>query len=282
MAVVTFCGITFDGASADPGFGLAKLPGWYDAAPVREEGRRRPISDGNFGVDRFYRDARVITVRGRWVGESIEEAYEKRAELEAMQLDGKPSQLSVTDHFGTRTVMARLANAPQMSDELYAPWFDYAFEVIADDPNKYGPESVLTTGLPTSGTGLVYPITYPLNYGTGGDPGRVTLTNTGRAPTTPTFEVLGGLSLGVELVEITTGSFLRLERPISVSSTVFFHPRTGRVYLDDPTNDISSFLTRREWAGFTIPAGESRTVQFNGLGVASGSPLLTARFSPAY
>lgn len=282
MAVVNFEGITFDGASYDAGFGLADLPGWYDGAPVRDEGRRRPTSNGNFGVDRFHRDARVISVEGAWTGSSIEEAYEARARIEGIQASGVPSRFEVVDHFGTRWVTARLASAPQCSAELFSPRFTYAFDVIADDPRKYGEEVVSTTGLPSAGTGYVWPALWPADWGSGGDPGRVDLVNAGKVDTHPLLEVSGGLGDGVELVEVVTGSVLRLERVIPLGSTVFFNTRTARVYLDDPANDISSFLTRREWSGFAVPAAGSRTVQFNGLGLVSGTPLLTARYSPAF
>lgn len=284
MATVTFGGITFDGATAGAGFGLAALPGWYDGAPVRRTGRERPTSDGNFGVDRFYRDARVVTVQGKWVGATVEEAFEARAVLEALQADGRPSPFVVVDHFGTRQVTARLASEPQMSDGIFLPYFDYAFEVVADDPRKYGPEQAPFTGLPTGGSGTPWPAEWSPGYawGSGGDPGRVSATNGGTATTYPVLEVLGGLGDGVELVETITGSYLRLERFVPATSTVFFDTRTGSAYIDTPANDVSGLLTRRDWSGFAIPGGDTRTVQFNPLGAITGTPRLTVRYAPAY
>lgn len=284
MAVVNFGGITFDGASLDPGFGLRDLVGWYDGAPVRRTSRERPTSDGNFGVDRYYRDARVITLEGTWTGSDIGAAFEARAQLEAVQADGVPSPFMVTDHFGVRTAMVRLGSEPQVSGGIFSPRFTYAFEVIADDPRKYGAELAPWTGMPTSGTGTLWPAVWTPGYewGTGGDPGRVSATNDGTATTYPVLEVLGGLSSGVELVELITGSYLRLARPIPAGSRAFFDTRTGGAYIDSPSNDVTGLLTRRDWPGFAIPAGATRSVQFNGLGVVSGTPRLTVRYAPAY
>lgn len=284
MAVVMFAGLTFDGASAAPGFGLARLVGWYDAAPVRSETRVRPASDGFFGVDRVYRNGRVITVSGRWVGESVAEAYAAREALAAVQPGGIPSLFSVTDPLGVRSCIVRLASAPTVDDGIYLPHFGYSFDVIADDPRKYGPELAPTTGLPVAGTGAPWPSVWTPGYdwGSGGSPGRVDAFNAGTATTYPILEVTGGLSEGVELVEIITGSYLRLERPIPTTSVVVFDTRTGAAYVDVVSNDVTGLLVRRDWEGFAIPGGSTRTIQFNGLGTASGTPQLTVRYSPAY
>jgi len=282
MPTITFAGLTITGDMSVDGFAVARLMGWYDGAPSRSVVRERPQSDGAFGVSRYYRGARVITVEGEWVGSTMADAYAARDTLAGVQADGLPSTFTVTDELGARSCEVTLEKSPVIDDVLRAPFFAWSFDVVARDPRKYGAEVTASTGVPTSGTGYTWPATWPATWGSGGSPGRVTLTNTGTSDTSPTLEVSGGLGGGVELVEITTGSYLRLEREIPTSSTVFFDTRTARVYLDIPANDISSFLTRRDWAGFTVPGGASRTVQFNPLGAVSGTPVLTARYAPAY
>ena len=282
MPTISFAGLTFTGDMSTDGFAVARLMGWYDGASSRADMRPRPLSDGSFGVSRFYRGARVISLEGDWVGASMAEAYAARETLAAVQADGLPSTFSVTDELGVRSSVVVVDKSPIVDDVLTAPFFKWSFDVVAPDPRKYGPEQAPFTGLPTAGTGYVWPAVWPADWGSGGNPGRVTATNTGTSATEPVLEVLGGLAGGVELVEITSGSYLRLERDIPSSSTVFFDTRTGRAYLDSSANDISSFLTRRDWGGFTIPAAGSRVVQFNGLGAVSGTPRLTVRFSPAY
>ena len=61
MTTVTFSGVTFDD-QAVKGFALAKLVGWYDAAPTRYEADTRPQANGSFRPGTIYRDPRVVSV----------------------------------------------------------------------------------------------------------------------------------------------------------------------------------------------------------------------------
>jgi hypothetical protein len=167
--------------------------------------------------------------------------------------------------------------------------FTFAVDMLAVDPRRYtlGPDGdgssgveVVSTGLPSAGTGLVYPITYPLDYGTPGNIGRITVHNTGTAMSFSILEVTGGLSGGFELQEVSSGNRLRFERAVPVGSTVTLNPRTGTVTIDGPTNDVSGFLTRREWWG--VPPGAVQEIQFNAIGTPTGTPTLTARTPSAF
>jgi hypothetical protein len=282
MPTISFAGLSFADDQPDNGFAVSRLMGWYDGAPVRSDSRERPQSDGAFGVDRYFRDARVITVEGDWVGSSMAAAYAARDAMASIQSTGVPSTFTVTDDLGVRSCQVTLHREPTVDDVMRSPFFSWKFDVIARDPRKYGPEQVVSTGLPVTGTGFIWEATWPADWGSGGSAARVDMTNAGTVPTSPILEVAGGLSGGVELVEITTGSYLRLERDIPETSRVFFNTRTARAYIDIPANDISSFLTKRDWSGFTVPAASVRTVQFNPLGGTSGTPGLTARYSSAY
>jgi hypothetical protein len=281
MTVVTFGGFTFDDQAVS-GFTLADISGWYRGAPSRrgDSIRKRPQNDGAFGSARFFRDGRVITVEGSYIGSSIADAYEARDALEALQADGLSSDFTVTDELGTRSATVELLTEPTPDEGLFSPFFKFAFDVFAADSRKYGPEEVVSTGLPTSGSGITYPITYPISYGTAGDPGRVVVSNAGRFETFSLFEISGGLDAGFELKDISTGRRLRFERLVPLGSTVFVNPRTGRAYLDVPSNDVTGFLTVREW--WSVPAGVSQEIQFSSWGGVSGVPTLTARTKPAY
>ncbi|SFR76145.1 hypothetical protein SAMN05428970_2021 [Agromyces sp. CF514] len=281
MTVVTFGGFTFDDQAVS-GFTLADMSGWYRGAPSRRGDtiRKRPQNDGAFGSARFFRDGRVITVEGSYIGSSIADAYAARDRLESLQADGLSSEFAVTDELGTRSCMVELLTEPTPDEGLFSPFFKFAFDVFAADARKYGPELVASSGLPASGTGITYPITYPITYGTAGDPGRVTVSNSGRQESFSLFEVAGGLDAGFELKEIASGRRLRFERLIPLGSTVFLNPRTGRAYLDVPDNDVTGFLTVREW--WSVPAGVSQEIQFSTWGGVSGVPSLTARTRPAF
>lgn len=281
MTVVLWDGLTLDDQAVS-GHTLADIQGWYRGAPSRRGSsiRPRPQNDGAFGAARTFRDGRVITVEAAYIGTSIADVYEERDRVEAMCADGRPAEFTVVDELGTRSVTAELLTEPMPDEGLFSPFFKYSFDVFAPDPRKYGPAQVVSTGLPTSGTGITYPITYPIDWGTPGDPGRVTVSNAGKQETWSLFEVAGGLGSGFELKEISSGRRLRLDRVVPLGSSVFVNPRTGRAYLDVPDNDVTGFLTVREW--WSVPPGVSQEIQFSTWGTRSGVPTLTASTRPAW
>lgn len=280
---IDFAGLTFYGDEPSDAFAVTRMTGWYDGAPIRRSIDDRPVEDGAFDVDRIYRGARVISVEGDWVGSTIEAAYQARDELSALQADGVPGVFTVTDSLGVRSCQnVTLVKEPVADDVISSPFFEFAFDVVARDPRKYGPEVSASTGLATPGTGAVWPADWDPGYewGSGGTSGRATVSNVGRFTSWPVLEVTGGLAGGVELVEVVTGSVLRLDRVVPLGSTVVFDGRRGRAYLDVPSNDVTGFLTRRDW--WPVPASQSRTVQLNPLGAVTGTPTLTVRVSPAF
>ena len=283
MTTIEFGGITFDD-EAPTGFTFGRLKGWWDAAPMRLNQNERPQGDGDFGSAKNWRGARVISQQGSYVGETMADTYAAMEQIAAVQSSGVPSPFRVVEPFGAKQCVVSLANGPSVPDQIYTPYFTYTFDVIAADPLKYGDALTTSTTLPTSGGGIAYPITYPIDYGTPGYPGRITVSNPGTADTYSLLEVTGGLAGGFELTEVTTGQVIRFERPIPVGSTVYLNPRTGRASIDGQS-DVSGFLTRSEW--WSVPAASggipgSREIQFNALGAVTGTPTLTSRTSPAF
>lgn len=251
---------------------------WYALSDSKSETRERPSADGAFGIDRDWRTGLAMPLEGRFRGANWATML---ADLQTVVSTGLPVTVTVTDELGatSRSVsVRRFTPHPMPGAELC--YFD--MDLFAVDPRRYGPLQSPSTGLAVAGTGQPWPQVWPATWGTGGTDGRVTATNPGTALTSPLLAVSGGLADGVQLVEVTTGSYLQLDRVIPLGSTAFFNTRTARIYLDDPANDISGWATRRDWAGFRIPAGGTRTIQFNSIGVATGTPTLTVLYSPAY
>jgi hypothetical protein len=279
-----FGGLVFDGtaASGPTGWFLGDLTGWYDAPSSKSGPDSRPQAHGSFGVAVNYRGSRVVSVEGSYAGGSMADAEVARQQLAALQADGSPATFKYTEpSLGSRTLNgAVLVNGPTIPARLFSPFFTFAFDVLAPDPKKYGDEVTNSTGLPVPGTGITYPITYPLAYGTPGADGRVTIRNTGTTESYPTFEVSGALVGGFSLVEVGTGRQIRFVRDIPDGSKVVINSRTGRAYIDVPANDVSAFLTVTDW--WAVPAGGSSVVQFSALGSSSGTPTLLARLAPAF
>jgi hypothetical protein len=111
-----------------------------------------------------------------------------------------------------------------------------------------------------SGTGIVYPLVYPLNYGTPPAGGSVSFTNNGTTTTEPVFTVSGALSAGFQLTWVETGQHLTYSQP--VGSDLVIDCGTGTAMTQG--QDRTAYLTSRDW--FSIPAGATATFAFAALG----------------
>lgn len=265
----------------DPGgFYFTTLTDWYTLPDSKASIRERAQADGAFNIDRDWRQSAAPSIEGIYLGATDVDTTQAKRRLRASWGTGTQGLMTVTDPNGptSRAVSIRDVKVP---DDHGRRYFTFSVDMVAPDPNRYGPVVSTSAGLPVAGTGYIWAAVWPADWGGGaGDSGRVTITNEGDASTWPLILVGGGLDSGVEIVETTSGSTLRLERVIPQASTVYFDSRTGRVYLDTTDNDITGFLTRREW--WSVPAGATRIVQFNGLGAVTGIPVLTVQMAPAY
>ena len=279
MTTITIGNVTLPSAPvAGNGFWFEKLKDWYTLPGSKVAAESRPQAHGSFRIGQDWRQHATPSVEGHYGGRTYADTLAAIDTLMSLA-DGTPKTMTVADELRptSREVSVRAITIP---DTQGRPVIDFAIDMLAPDPKRYGATVSASTGLPSAGTGITYPITYPLSYGTPGDPGRVAVSNGGTANTFPMLEVAGGLDAGFSLVELGTGREVRFERVIPQGSTVFLNPRTGRAYIDAPANDVSGFLTRADW--FVVPAGGSTSIQFAALGGVSGTPILTARTSPAF
>lgn len=284
MISVTIDGLTFEAVPSYPASGWVcrRLQGWYSGAPIRDDAQDRPASDGAFGISKAYRSARPLRFEGTLFGPTAAQA---QAELwrafSAVQADGAPFPLSVTDALGTLTATVSVSGTIEIEPET-----DRVARVVARfiayDPVKYGPDRILATGLPTAGGGLAYNLFNPagtLDYGANGNLGRVQLTNAGTAEVWPRLRVDGGLASGFFVQRLDTGQVVRYDRVVPLGSWVEVDFATGAVIVDG-VSDGSTYLTRGEF--FSVPPGAAFDVQFNGLGAVTGTPQMTMTIADGY
>ncbi|ODA90215.1 hypothetical protein ATY41_10665 [Leifsonia xyli subsp. xyli] len=151
--------------------------------------------------------------------------------------------------------------------------FTFTVDLVAFDPLMYGPDQSYSTGVPMSGGGLLFPLgtnrntglvdaTAPYwDFGADGSSGRVSFTNTGTAPTWGALTATSGLSSGFTVTDVTTGQTVRFERVLPDGSLVQINQRTGRAWIDSPSNDVSVHLTGRDF--FQVGPGETHQIQFS-------------------
>jgi hypothetical protein len=225
----------------------------------------------------------VPSIEGFLIGDDRQDALRKQQRLTSL---GRRSRGPVTatfdDELGatSREVSVRSIAVGDIGKNLVV---DFAIDMLAPDPLRYGPVVEAATGLPQSGGGLQFPLGVNparfFDFGAVADPGRVTVTNEGEESTYSMLEVRGGLPSGFLLTEVETAREIRFDRAVPPRSTVYLNPRTGSATIDNQS-DVSGYLTTAEW--FEIPAGESRQIQFTSLGGFSESPRLRALTRSAY
>lgn len=277
-------GLEFNGEPG-PGdrFVFVELSGWFGSPPMRAEVEDRPNGDGAFGSVRNYRSARVLRFRGALVGDDVMSAQEELMDaFAAVQSDGRPFPFTVTTDVGARSVTATLQGEASVDPDWSLRRAVVEATFICYDPVKYGPESASSTGLPSAGGGLEYPLGSPsgaLYYGEVGSLGRVTLTNAGTADVWPSFTVTGLLDQGFEIRCIDSGDVLRYDRVVPAGTSVSVDSRTGAVLIDG-VSDGSTYLTRDQF--FSVPAGGSCEVQFSAIGTGDSSASLVASIRPGW
>lgn len=266
------------GAGAGTRFYFRGLTDWSSLSDSKAPVIERAQGHGAFGIGEDFRTSLAPSFEGFYSGESRLDALQKQKLLKGLAAAQGSLPMSVTDEDGTfsRTVSLRRIDIDDIRGQRV---FSFRVYTVAPDPRLYGEPVTVATGLPVIAGGLTWPITWPITWDGGGADGRVTLVNGGTADTFSLLEITGGMTEGFTIDEVGTGRQVRFDRLIPEASTIFLNPRTGRAYIDAPGNDVSGSLTRTEWP--SVPAGGQTILQFNSLGVVTGTPTLTARTAPA-
>jgi len=272
---IVFNGITLGG---DTPYSVTKLEGWEDIAGTTDYSTPRVRGHGDHLGDQFA-ISRIVTVTGSIVDEDGRNAL-TLALLAATQI--KTSDLSdlTIDLLGRqlRSGARIIRRAVTIEPTYVVGEIPFVLQWKCPDPLRYGDSSSASTGLPTSGGGLPYPLAYPLTYGTAGNPGQVTVRNPGTAEAPVVFTITGSLPLGFEI----SGAGQRITYPLEVPAgqAVTIDTGTGTVLVEG-TSDRRSYLTNSDW--MQVPAGGSLTVQFTSLGgIYDPAARLTAATTETY
>lgn len=276
--------LTLDATSFSTGYLGQALQGWHSGAPIRGIAEDRPNSDGAFGSVKNYRSARVLTLSGHLLTDSVAACQDLMDGFAAIQPDGALFPLSVENDLGTRSVLVTANGVPEVTPDPDFLGATIGAQFIALDPVKYGPAVTYPTGLASGGGGLEYNLFVggaggALYYGALGNLGRVSVVNNGTADVWPSFVISGQLTAGFFIQCLETGAILRYDRIVPAGSTVTLDSLTGEVLVDG-VSDGSTYLTSDGW--FSIPAKGFATIQFNAIAGSSGTPTMTVTSSDGF
>jgi hypothetical protein len=274
--------LVLSGGEASSGWWVTQdgLTGWWDSLEPKHEVDARPTGyDGSWMPADLNVRSRVLEVRGAHQSSTSAEAEAEARDFLA-DLVVRELFITVTDYAGEVRSATGVMRGQVKVRHLDDVTCEFSMVIECPDPFKYGPEVSVSTGLPSAAGGFSWPLKWPIGWGARGDSGRLVLPNVGRQGSWPRFTVTGGLDAGFSLTCVDTGDEIRFEFPMAETDYVSLDSATGQVWINDPGNNASGFLTRSEW--FVVPAKGTRTVQFNRLGGSSGSPVLTGVVAPAY
>lgn len=269
--------LSFD-TGQDAAYRITAIDGWEGRPPPRYEKRDRARAHGTYPTP-VWAEERTVTVEGRTWTEAERDAL--FTELDArLTFDGGPEPLTVAVAGRTLTAAAQLLRFDPMivRGEWGAGRFGWLMQWRCPDPLRYGPEVTVSTGLPTQGGGLTYPLTYPLTYGELGDTGQLTLTNPGTAAAPILFRLRGELPAGAEIS--AAGQQLTYAAPIPPGQEITLNTDSGEVLVEG-TSSRRGNLSRADW--MRVPARSTLTVQFTSLaGAYDPAARLSATVAGAY
>lgn len=248
----------------DSPFRIQSIDGWEDLPPGRSSDEPRSRSHGEHR-GQYLAGGRTVTVKGVIVDPGLAAGSVLALQAATPFMADTLDELTITMYGRTLTAFARVERRNLPQDLGYGVGVSsWALQWHAPDPLRYGPlQAPMSTGLPTAGGGVTYPLGPTWTYGDPGDPGRITLTNPGTAPAPIFMEVTGGLPFGFEVSAAGQRDVYPVEVP--AGQVVSIDTGTGAV-LAEGTADRRTNLTVADWPH--VPPGSSLTLQFASLGGA--------------
>lgn len=227
------------------------VSGWGDGVGIRATRESRAGQDGEWDTTPL-RQAREIT----WTGKVLSPDHA------ALELSGRlfTSLPLRGEAFGeseglTLSARAYISDAPKfahLSDGASGAW---QLTVVSPDPLLYGPATVSSTNLSdVAGTGLVYPLAYPLDYGVpaGTTPGSIAVNNAGTASYWPVLRVDGPVPNPVITLN-ETGDWIRYNGTLAAGQWLDIDCGARRVLLNGQVSQSARMTFSGRW--LTVPVG---------------------------
>jgi hypothetical protein len=220
--------------------------GWAATPPVRLTLADRPERNGAFDAP-SYRGPRVITLEGTAIAPDRAAKEAAKDRLAAVLADGGTTlPLVVTEPHRTRRALVRLTAETKIADRK-AGAFEFSLTMTAPDPLRYS-YGLNTAGcpLPSSSGGVVFPLSFPLDFGAGSSGGRLVLENKGTTPTWPVWRI-GGPCADPVIANTATGEELAFAITLQGGEVLVIDTDARSVSLQGTASRRSTLLPGSDW-----------------------------------
>ena len=254
MRTVTIGGILLDLDNGTSRRVVEDLPGWDDAADVRNGLQAKAQQDGAWDGTGSS-DARTVTIAGLVQEATTEAAYAVLYQLAALRPQSVHEIAVVNDAVGSLSAMTRVTVGmkPVWEDDRS---FTYTMTVTAPDPLKYGPPTFATATLATStpGAGRIWPRAWPTDWGipAGVTPGAVAVANAGTAAYWPRLRI-DGPSPNPVVSMVETGAWVRYGGTLTAGQWLDFDMANRRVLLQGQVSVRQLVSSSGDW--LAVPEG---------------------------
>jgi hypothetical protein len=241
--------ITFDGQLEFNGIVLGdnvntfmeELTGWDDLPPIDSGNTPIPMYHGSYAGSKFARE-RIVT----WVGTLNPEDLDSWSTVlkqirKATTISSEEKLLTIRTIDETLTSYASVTARSLPGNRRYgaARIGNLAIQFTCSDPRKYSESDyICSISFPDLGSsGLVYPLTYPLDYGTASSGGTGSYSNDGDAPL-PVIYVVHGPTENPRITNNTTGMHMSFSITLTAGETLSINTANSTVLLNDSVDRL--------------------------------------------
>lgn len=236
------------------GYGIHTPVDGLDFPAIRLSSYDKPGEHGAEVSNQLY-GARQVDLTGIVFGDTIVSYNERRRALQAAFRIVRNNYISLpilckfkNDDGLDLQFYAYLKDKVKMAEEWlnHANWFVTLF---APDPNLYA-QLLQTVTLALTGVGgSIYPVIYPVTYGTGGAGGSAVCTNNGDANTWPIITLSGQLTNPI-ITDLATNETFLFNGTIASGDTLVIDMQKKTMVLNATTNAMSGFAQTNTWLSF--------------------------------
>lgn len=251
---------------------LTKESGWFGSPAIKTARVDKPAGRGLFRGNEF-RGGRVMTLEGTVSAPSTTALRAAQHTLFGICPDPHVQYpLTCTEESGAAQYANVVLDGEILTVPISAFSVTFTIQLVAPDPRKFSTTpNVQNVPLASIGSGgVLYPVLYPVNYGTPGNPGSVALTNNGTTDADPVFVFTGPLT-SPSVTRADTGDTLTYNGTLTATDTLSIDSGTGAVLLDGINRRAQVSVSN--W--FSVPGKSTVTVLFRSANAAD-TGLLTA------